>query len=211
MRSEPSPFAPILISNRVQIGGGGRESDPFDCRSPVPVPQCIAGAWRAASRRRALSPLGARGDVRMAAVHGARGALAELAARLLRHGVGCGARAAVLRGVCVRWRKVAASAPPAVVAGPRAVGALVWVIGGVPAAGVAARGRWCGAVLFCGVARDDRECERSAGARRFRHFLRFLCMLGTDGTCFCVSHALRYHPMSLSCVWRAVLENRFCG
>ena len=51
----------------------------------------------------------------------------------------------------MRWRKVAASAPPAVVAGPRAVGALVWVIGGVPAAGVAARGRCCGAVLFCGL------------------------------------------------------------
>ena len=70
MRSEPRPFAPILISNRVQIGGGGRESDPFDCRSPVPVPQCIAGAWRAASRRRALSPLGARGGARIAAVQG---------------------------------------------------------------------------------------------------------------------------------------------
>ena len=37
------------------------------------------------------------------------------------------------------------------------------------------------------------------------------CMLGTDGTCFCVSHALRYHPVSLSCVWHANLKILFSG
>eukprot|EP00966_Prymnesium_polylepis_P059566 1380752-Prymnesium_polylepis.1 len=56
----------------------------------------------------------------------------------------------------------------------------------------------------CDVARD----VRAPRARGDFDFLRFMCMLGTDGACFRVPHALRYHPMPLSCVWRAVPENR---
>jgi len=59
-------------------------------------------AQRAASRRRALAPLGARSGARMAAVHGARCPLAEPqppVARLPRHGVGRGGSARPCSGV----------------------------------------------------------------------------------------------------------------
>eukprot|EP00966_Prymnesium_polylepis_P257308 5944087-Prymnesium_polylepis.1 len=55
-----------------------------------------AGAQRAASRRRAFAPLGARAGTRTTAVHSARRGPAELqppVARLPRCSVGCGARA----------------------------------------------------------------------------------------------------------------------
>eukprot|EP00966_Prymnesium_polylepis_P058270 1349391-Prymnesium_polylepis.1 len=68
------------------------------------MPGHAAGAQRAANRRRALAPLGARGVARTAAVHGARRVPAELqppvTAALLRFGV-WGARGCawlVLRG-----------------------------------------------------------------------------------------------------------------
>eukprot|EP00966_Prymnesium_polylepis_P290462 6709643-Prymnesium_polylepis.1 len=86
----------------------------------------------------------ARGGARMAAVHSASRSRRWRGCLVAAWGVG---RARVrgraqrgARGTPMRWRKSAASAPPAVVAGPRAVGGLVWVTGGVPAAGVAARG-----------------------------------------------------------------------
>eukprot|EP00966_Prymnesium_polylepis_P196537 4554441-Prymnesium_polylepis.1 len=60
-------------------------------------------------------------------------------------------------------------------ADPRVVGGLVGVAGVVSAARVAARRRCIGA------ARVARDGERSAGARQFRHFLRFPCMVRIDG------------------------------
>ena len=42
----------------------------------------------------------------------------------------------------------------------------------------------------------------------FGRFLRFPCMLGTDGAWLHASHALCYRAILLSCVWREFLENR---
>ena len=100
----------------------------------------------------------------------------------------------------MRWRKSAASAPPAVVAGPRAVSGLVWVIGGVPAAGVAARGRCFGAVRSCGVAA---RCERSRARDDFGFFFAFYACWGqmAHGSMLstrCAIHPCRCHACGVS-------------
>ena len=101
--------------------------------------------------------------------------------------------------------KTAASAAPEAVAHPRVVGGLVGIAGGVSAAGVAAQGQLSGAVHSDGVARDMSAPWARDG---FGRFLRFPCMLGTDGVWFHASHALCYRAILLSCAWREFPENR---
>ena len=118
----------------------------------------VAGVPRAASRRRALAPLGARTGTRTASVHSAQRALDELqppvAAASLWRGVwgarGCAAGAQRGRRAH-EAAKTAASAPPAAVADYRVVGGLVGVAEGVCDAGMVARGRFVGAVPSYGA------------------------------------------------------------
>ena len=188
------------------------------CGSRVVVPGHSAGAQRTASRRRALAPLGARGVARTAAVHGARRAPAELQppvmAASFRLGVWGGAQvrvASAQRGARGRptWRQRSPQARPL-----KRWPTPGWWVGSWGSLVTSSLLGWPRGGTFlalCTPMVSHAICHMSAppwARDGFGRFLRFPCMLGTDGAWLHASHALCYRAILLSCVWREFLENR---